>query len=106
MKIRIPRKIKLAASALLVSLVVCGILCVSVTGYLTVTEQQNFLSQRSQVWNMAITVVEAGIEEGIEHMDAYPTNPAQDGWSYDGTWYSHSNTLPSGDSYTVYVINT
>lgn len=106
MKIRIPRKIKQAANALLVSLVLGGILCVSVTGYLTVTEQQSFLSLRSQVWNMAITVVEAGIEEGIEHMDAYPTNPGLDGWSYDGTWYSHTTALPNGDSYTVYVINT
>src|SRR5204863_8502646 len=104
MKIKIPVKIKEAGNALIVALVLGSILCLSVTGYLSVSEQQNFLSMRSQVWNMAITVVEAGLEEGIQHMDAYPTNPNQDGWHYDGTWYYHDTTLPSGDAYTVYAI--
>src|SRR5205814_881573 len=41
-----------------------------------------------------------------EHLNLYPTNPGQDGWTFDGTWYSHSSTLPSGDSYTVYATTT
>jgi hypothetical protein len=103
---KVPRKLKQAGNALLVALVLGSILCVSVVGYLTVTEQQNFLCMRSQVWNTTITVVEAGIEEGIQHMDYYPTQPAQDGWQQSGIWYYHTSTLPSGDSYTVYANNT
>src|ERR1051326_8635861 len=101
MKIKLLRKFNSVGHALLIALVLCSVLCVSVTGYLTVAEHQNFLSMRSQCWNMAITVVEAGIEEGLEHMNVNITNPGADGWAYDGTWYSHSNTLPSGDSYVV-----
>src|SRR5580765_141484 len=106
MKIKISKKLKQAGAALLVALVLGSILCISVVGYLSVSEQQNFLSMRSQVWNTTITVVEAGLEEGIQHMNFYVTNPAQDGWSFDGTWYSHTNTMPSGESYTVYAIAT
>jgi hypothetical protein len=107
MKIKVPKKLKQAGTALLVALVLGSILCISVVGYLSVSEQQNFLSMRSQVWNTTITVVEAGLEEGIEHMDFYVTQPAQDGWQYNGAgWYYHSTTLPSGDSYTVYANNT
>src|ERR1051326_1600865 len=101
MKIKLSRKFKTMGNALLVALVLGSILCISVTGYLSVSEQQNFLSMRSQAWNMAITVVEAGLEEGVQHMNYYLTNPGQDGWQFDGTWYYHSTTLPSGDSYTV-----
>src|SRR6266850_6568862 len=103
MRINITRKLSEMGAALLVALVVGGILCVSIMGYLSVAEQQHFLSMRSQTWNMAITVVEAGVEEGLQHLNAYPTNPGADGWTLDatGTWYSHHTTLPSGDSYTV-----
>src|SRR5215467_13122131 len=106
MKIKVPKKLKQAGTALLVALVLGSILCISVVGYLSVSEQQNFLSMRSQVWNTTITVVEAGLEEGIQHMDYYATQPAQDGWQFDGHWYYHTSTLPSGDSYTVYANNT
>src|SRR6476660_5630358 len=93
--LKIPKKLKQAGAALLVALVLGSILCIAVVGYLSVSEQQNFLNMRSQVWNTTITVVEAGLEEGIQHMDFYVTQPAQDGWQYNGAgWYYHSNTLP------------
>jgi len=101
MKINIRRKLKAAGTALLVALIVCSVLCISITGYLTVAQQQNFLSARSQAWNMAITVVEAGIEEGCQHLNANPNNCGADGWANDGTWYTHTNTLASGNSYVV-----
>jgi hypothetical protein len=96
-------RIKNIGNALLVALVLCGILCVSITGYLSVAEQQYFLSMRSQAWNMAITVVEAGIEEGLEHCNVNGTtgNYGVDGWTQNGIWWTHNTTLPSGDGYTV-----
>ena len=107
MKIKFSKKLRQLGTALLVALVLGSILCVSVTGYLSVSEQQNFLSARSQTWNLAIVVTEAGVEEGLEHLNVNTTtNLSADGWSFDGTWYSHANTLPNGDSYKVSITIT
>src|SRR5882672_11770060 len=70
MKIKIRRKANQIGAALLVALVIGSILCISVVGYLSVTEQQTLLSARSQAWNMAISIVEAGIEEGLQHANS------------------------------------
>ena len=66
MKIRLSRKLKQMASALLVVMVLGGILCLFVMYYLSLVQQQNTLSVRSQAWNIAIAVTEAGIEEGLQ----------------------------------------
>jgi hypothetical protein len=103
MKIRISVKGKRLASSLLVALVTCSILSVSIFGYLSMSEQQHYLSARSQAWNMAIAVVEAGIEEGLEQMNTNPTSLASDGWTYANSVYSRTRTLPDGNSYTVKI---
>jgi len=61
MKISLTRKAKQLASSLLTALVICSILSLFVMYYLSLIEQQNFLSARSQSWNIAIAVSEAGI---------------------------------------------
>jgi len=65
MKLKLSSKASELGAALVTALVVGSILCVSFAGYLSVTEQHTLLSARSQAWNMAITIVEAGIEEGL-----------------------------------------
>src|SRR5512135_2529250 len=99
MKAVLSRKARKVASALLVALVLTTILSVSIMGYLTVVEQQNFLGPRSQTWNTAIAVVEAGIEEGLQHLQSY-TSLTANGWSFDGTYYTMGRTMPDGNSYT------
>src|SRR5438105_3932249 len=100
MKTSISRKAKQLGNALLVAMCISAFLCISITGYLTVTEQQTFLSARSQAWNLAITVVEAGLEEGLQHLNANTTtNLVADGWTFDGLWYSRSNSLANGSYY-------
>ena len=93
----------LCASTLVVTVVICAILCISVLSYLSLIDQQSRLSTRSQAWNMAIALVEAGVEEGMEHLNSNRTNLAMDGWTYDGTFYTRSNTLTGGNAYVVSV---
>src|SRR3954453_3936202 len=104
MKIRVSIKTKPLASSLLVALVTCSILSVSIFGYLSMSEQQHFLSARSQAWNMAIAVVEAGIEEGLEQLNTNQGHLTSDGWAntLPGI-YVRSRTLPDGNSYTVKI---
>jgi len=106
MKISLTRKAKQLASSLLTALVICSILSLVVMYYLSLIEQQNVLSARSQTWNMAIAVSEAGVEEGLQHLnDAYP-DLGNDGWSFDGsTSYYKTNALVDGNSYSssIYI---
>src|SRR5437016_3022365 len=107
MKIQVSRKAKQLGTALFVALCISAFLCISITGYLSVTEQQNFLSARSQAWNMAIAITEAGIEEGLEQLNSNNTTTlASDGWSYDGSAYWRSNNMGNGNSYAVYIYFT
>ena len=101
MKIKLSQKLKQMASALLVTMVLGGILCMFVVYYLSLIQQQNTLSVRSQGWNLAIAVTEAGIEEGLQVLNSC-TNPlASDGWVANGTVYGRTNSMPGGNWYTV-----
>lgn len=62
------------ANALLVTLFMMLILAVSIAGYMAYVEQQNRLGTRSQTWNMAMAVAEAGVEEALEVLNSGVTN--------------------------------
>ncbi|HWW02088.1 MAG TPA: hypothetical protein VNZ64_20475 [Candidatus Acidoferrum sp.] len=109
MKTKLTRKTKQLASALLTTLVLCSIMAIFVLYYMSLIDQQAYLNCRSQTWNMAIAITEAGIEDGLAQLNAnYPTpGLATDGWTYDGsTCYWRSNTLPDGNGYTAYIYIT
>jgi Tfp pilus assembly protein PilX len=106
MKIKLSQKVKQMASALLIVMVLGGILCLFVIYYLSLVEQQNRLSVRSQAWNIAIAVAEAGIEEGLEAINSSDTLQASDGWLANGAVYTRTNTLPGDNSYWVSVDRT
>ena len=99
MKIKLSQKVKQMASALLVVMVLGGILCLFVMYYLSLVQQQNTLSVRSQAWNLAIAVTEAGIEEGLQAINSSSGNLNSTEWTFDGTYYCRSNTMPDGNSY-------
>jgi len=107
MKTKLTGKAKRLASALLIALVILTILSLFVMYYLSLIEQQSLLGARSQAWNTAIAVSEAGVEEGLQQLNnAYP-DMNTDGWTYDGsTCYWKSNTLPDGNSYGSYIYIT
>jgi hypothetical protein len=104
MKIQLSRKLKQMASALLVTMVLGGILCLSVMYYLSLIQQQNTLSVRSQAWNLAIAVTEAGIEEGLQALNSSAVPSSADGWYPDGTgtyWRTNQHESLGGNNYTV-----
>src|SRR5258706_11241886 len=103
MKIQFSRKLKKLASTLVTVMVISAILSLSISYYLSLVEQQSVLSARSQAWNMAMTVTEAGLEEGLQQINSNSGNMAADGWYFDGALYWRSNTMPDQSSYTVNV---
>ena len=96
------------ASSLLTTLVICTILSMFVMYYLSLIDQQTYLNGRSQVWNMAIAISEAGIEDGMAEINTSSTYPtlSGDGWSGSNMVFSRTNSLPDGNSYVVTVITT
>lgn len=107
MKINVFKRMKKAASALLTALIICSTFSLFVVYYLSLIEQQNLLNSRSQSWNMAMAITEAGIEEGLENLNDNTTSLGTAPWSYIGnSTYYRSNTLPDGSSYTVFITNT
>ena len=107
MKTKLSRKLKSAASALLTALIICSIFSLFVVYYLSLIEQQSLLNTRSQTWNMAIAVTEAGIEEGLEQLNDNYNSLGAAPWSFIGnSTYYRSNSLPDGSSYTVFITNS
>src|SRR2546423_1308391 len=52
-------------SVLLVSLVVAAIMAITLASYLAMTQAQNVSVIRSQTWNTALVLTEAGVEDGL-----------------------------------------
>jgi len=72
---------------LLVSLMITVIMGITLASYLVMIQTQNRSVFRSQNWNNAIAVTEAGIEEGLTHLNAVSAVPgdlATDGWADQG----------------------
>jgi len=103
MKTKIVPNPNTAGTALLVTLFLITILAISIAGYLSYTQQQSFLGARAQSWNMALSVSEAGVEEGLEQLNNNWSHLTADGWTQDGTTYSITRPLGDGNSYTVYI---
>lgn len=58
-----------AGSVLMVSVCTALVLGILLAGYLIYTQTQNISVTRSQGWNAAIAVAEAGIEEALSHLN-------------------------------------
>jgi hypothetical protein len=65
---------------------------------LTLVSWNQQIVARSQCWNGAMAVAEAGIEEALAHLqENYPSNMLTAGWSEDGTNWSQKRDF--GDGY-------
>lgn len=98
------------ANALLVTLFMMLILAVSIAGYMAYVQQQNKLGTRSQTWNMAMAVAEAGVEEGLEVLNSGVTNGPPAPYVFTGSgWTDVGNSnyvlgprnLPGGYYYVT-----
>jgi hypothetical protein len=85
----------LDGNVLLTSLVISGALGFVLAGYLTLVGGQHKMTTRSQSWNAAIPVAEAGVEEALSQLNANGTNlVANNNWTLvDGKYFLRSRTI-------------
>ena len=106
-------------SVLITTLALTGCIGIMLTGTLFLMSNQNYSIRRSQIWNLQIPAVEAGIEEAMCHLnnncyvsDLSPSGKTPqwsgvDGWIVSGYCvYSKSNTLPDGSYYIDTIVST
>jgi hypothetical protein len=100
-------------NVLLVTLVITGVLGLTLASYLTMIASQNRSVVRSQTWNSSIPLAEAGIEEAIVHLNKNclwnPITSAPVNWYADG-WESVEDgiemTRHLGENYYIVRIST
>lgn len=92
-------------NALLLTVVITGLIGFLLAVYLTLVQSQNTANTRSQVWNSAMPIVEAGIEEALAHLNRHgTTNLNCDGWTSTGADYRMTRAVGDG-YYTVKIGN-
>lgn len=93
-------------NTIFISLIVAGLVGYLLASYLTLVRSENVATARSQSWNVAIPVLEAGIEEALTHLQyAGTTNLASDGWALDSTLtnYAKQRNLGGGFSFNARI---
>ncbi len=70
MNIRIVRHQSNQGSALAVTLMTCGVMAILMGSYLFMVQEQRQSVARSQSWNQAMVVAEAGVEEALAQMNS------------------------------------
>lgn len=105
MKLSIQCRRQERGSVLFVTLVATILLCVALAGYLQLVRNQNYSVARSQAWNRAVPVLEAGIEEALAQIAVGTdgTSMTNNGWFLSGTNYIKSRDLGSGDRYETHI---
>jgi hypothetical protein len=85
---------------LVVTIVICALVGLMLSAYLSMVSSQHTFTQRSQVWNNAIPMCEAGIEEAMAHINHNSTlsnNFAINGWRRDGVLYKKERYINGGE---------
>jgi hypothetical protein len=100
-----------SGSVLLIVLCIAIVLGIVTMSYMMMVSTQNKLVFRSQSWNTALTLAEAGIEDGLAQINVtFGTNyspSAQTNWGYNsGIYGPKSKTLTNIGSYTATIIAT
>jgi len=93
-----------AGSAIVLTLVIAGVIALTVAVYLSWANTQNTMAARSQCWNAALPVTEAGLEEALTQLHyTGVSNLSSNGWTA-GTngWYFKQNYV---DGRGYYVVN-
>src|SRR6188768_2061408 len=71
MKYLPPKSKTEAGSVLLVSLIITAVLGLTLASYLIMSQQQNVSVMRSQTWNSAIVMSEAGVEDALSLLNKF-----------------------------------
>ena len=94
------------AYILLMTVIFILVIGITIGGYLLVVRQEDQTVVRSQRWNNALAMAEAGVDEALAQMNNSPNNFAANGWGGGGTanYGPTRRTLPNG-SYNVIISN-
>src|SRR5579862_6335377 len=81
----------------------------SLASYLALLGSRYKVTMRSQCWNTAVPMLEAGMEEALTHLQDDLNNPAANGWT-PGTLagkqvYSKQRTFADGSYFLVNIYN-
>jgi len=90
--------------ALLIVLTASAVMGITLASYLKYTSTQSRSIMRSQTWNAAIPVAEAGVEEALAHINdsTIGTNFALNGWTVVSNQFQISHSM-NGGRYVVRV---
>ena len=100
-----PRAAGETGSAIFVTLVVAGVVALTLAAYLSWANTQNKLASRSECWNAALPVAEAGLEEALTQLHYTGiSNLFTNGWTA-GTngWYYKKNYVDAKQYYEVHI---
>jgi hypothetical protein len=109
MKIQCFNKVRLSASALVITLTVVVITAIMLGSYLTLVQYQTASVARSQAWNSIIPLTEAGIEEGMAMINGGTSNLDTSGMGWTNNSLADNwalNTNSGAFSVTRYVGGT
>src|SRR5258708_7086316 len=103
------RRARTRGSILLITMAF-GLVVGTVLGsYLLLTSLRNEEASRSLAWNTGIPVLEAGIEEGLTHLNSDINDPTANWWTADTVnghpVYWKMRSLPDGSYYYVTNLN-
>jgi hypothetical protein len=90
-------------SVLFVTLTIIGVVGVALISYLSLLQNRAQLASRSQSWNLAMPVAEAGVEEAMAHLNyTQGSNLASSGWilTASNVYWKQVNLEPD---YAYYV---
>ena len=91
-------------SALLIILIGITVVGISLASYLNLVSWQNKTVRRSEQWNAAIPVLEAGIEEALTHLTASAGKLGNNGWTLVNGAYTKERML--GENRYVVTLST
>ena len=92
-------------NVMLLTVITMGLVSFLLVTYLHLVQGQNSSITRSQAWNGAMPVIEAGIEDALTHINNHgSTNLACDGWVYNSINRTYSMTRYVGSSFYVVTI--
>ena len=90
-------------SSLMVTMILCSVLFITIVGYLLCAQHQQYIGHRAQVWNMAMPIAEAGIEEALQHLNINSPNLEKLGWTRNGNSYSRTQVISDKARYVVTI---
>jgi len=91
-------------SILFLALILSIVMGITLGGYLILTSGQEKSVARSQRWNAALDVAEAGIEEGLAQVNNSPKDFSANSWTANaGTTFGPENQTLSNGRYSVLV---